>query len=273
MDMAGSAGKRRVAKFWNDEPCGSRLAGDAAPGSAAFFDRTEAARDRREPFIARFARFDQWKDKRVLEVGCGTGVDLSKFARRGARAFAIDLTPTGASLARARALYLGCSASTTVGDAENLPFHDSTFDLVYSWGVIHHTPDTARAASEIVRVLRPGGDLIVMIYHRRSIVALQAWLRYGLLRGSPFRPIAEIVASHLESPGTKAFTIAEARALFSGCRDLNVSPVLTPYDLRISREHFLPSAFARALPQRAGYFLVVTGRKQAIQPMHVGGSE
>ncbi|MDA2915012.1 class I SAM-dependent methyltransferase, partial [Acidobacteriia bacterium AH_259_A11_L15] len=96
---------------------------------------------------------------------------------------------------------------------ENLPFPSEHFDLVYSWGVIHHTPDPAAAADEITRVCKPEGDVLVMVYHRRSLVALQAWLVYGLLRGRPWRSVGRILAEHVESPGTRAFTRGEARRL------------------------------------------------------------
>src|SRR5882757_8656465 len=101
MSIASST-KQQVSNYWNDRPCGSWLAGEAAPGSPEFFDRTEQVRYRREPFIQRFANFEAWKGKNVLEVGCGTGSDLSMFARHGAHTFGLDLTQAGATLARQR---------------------------------------------------------------------------------------------------------------------------------------------------------------------------
>lgn len=253
--------KGDVARFWNDNPCGSRMANGSAPGTPEFFDRTEAERYRREPFVADFARFQQWQGKKVLEVGCGMGTDLSMFARFGAQVWGVDLTPASAAIAAGRLAYHGGRPRITVGDSELLPFPDGAFDLVYSWGVIHHTPNTPAAARELLRVARPGGKVLAMIYNRRSLVALQAYLVYGLLRGKPFAPLKEIIADHLESPGTKAYTVREARELFAGMQDIRVTPVVTPYDLRIGRDRFMPSWAGRFVPSSLGYFLVVEGIK------------
>ncbi|MDO8432779.1 MAG: methyltransferase domain-containing protein [Candidatus Binatus sp.] len=218
-------------------------------------------RYQREPFIQRFARFDEWSGKSVLEVGCGTGSDLSMFARHGAHTFGLDLTHAGATLATQRLRHHKAAGSAMVADCESAPFADDTFDLVYSWGVIHHSPNTALAAKEIVRVTKPGGRIVVMIYNRKSLVALQAYLMYGFLKGRPTRPLADIMASHLESPGTKAFTEDEARAMFSTLEDVRITPVVTIYDLRIGRERFLPQWMCSLVPQRLGYFMVIDGRK------------
>jgi ubiquinone/menaquinone biosynthesis C-methylase UbiE len=256
-----SANKQQVARYWNDRPCGSLLAGLASRGSAEFFRLTEIARYQREPFIARFARFDAWRDKSVLEVGCGTGCDLSMFARHGAGVVGVDLTPNGAALAAARLRHHGVGGRVMVADCEQLPLADGMFDLVYSWGVIHHTPNTERAAAEIIRVAKPGGRVTVMIYNRRSLVALQAYLLYGVLRGRPRRVVTEIIAAHLESPGTKAYTVDEARRLFSALVEVTVTPLVTLYDLRIGRERFLPAWMRLLVPRRFGYFMVIDGRK------------
>jgi ubiquinone/menaquinone biosynthesis C-methylase UbiE len=155
----------------------------------------------------------------------------------------------------------GLESDLRVADAEHLPLADGTFDLVYSWGVIHHTPDTGRAAREILRVLRPGGRLCVMVYNRHSLVAAQAWLRYGALRGRPMRSIADVLAHHVESPGTKGYTAAEAGELFAGASAVKVETVVTPYDMRIGRRRFLPPWTWRTIPSRLGWFHVVTGVK------------
>jgi SAM-dependent methyltransferase len=256
-----SADKQKVAGFWNSNPCGSSLGNGAGAGTAEFFERTEAERYRREPFIDKFARFHEWAGKRVLEVGCGMGTDLSVFARSGAEAWGVDLTPASAAIASNRLIHHRTSPRVIVGDSESLPFPDGVFDLVYSWGVIHHTPDTGAAARELFRVARAGGKVLAMIYNRHSLVTLQAYLMYGLLNGRPLRPLRDIIASHLESPGTKAYTVAEARQLFAFLDHVRVTPVVTPYDLRIGRDRFLPSWMAKLVPARLGYFLVIEGTK------------
>jgi ubiquinone/menaquinone biosynthesis C-methylase UbiE len=173
----------------------------------------------------------------------------------------VDLSDTSIETTRRRLEVEGMSSDLRVADAENLPFENASFDLVYSWGVIHHTPDTARSAREILRVLRSGGRFCVMVYNRHSLVALQAWAVYGALRGRPWRTFAEVLADHMESPGTKAYTPREVRELFSGARTINIETVVTAYDMRLGRRHFLPQWTWSAVPERFGWFHVATGVK------------
>src|SRR5205807_6238592 len=98
-------------------------------------------------------------------------------------------------LARQNAATNKVAANFLNADAECLPFADETFDLVYSWGVLHHSPDVARTLQEIHRVLRPGGECRAMLYHRHSLVASQCYLRYGLGRLRPFIPLSDLIAA------------------------------------------------------------------------------
>ncbi len=252
--------KTSVKSFWEKTPCGTRDIG-AVEGSRAFFDRIEFDRIEREPFIGRFARFGKRRGQRVLEVGVGVGTDFVRFARAGARLTGVDLTEHGVELARQRLTLEGLEAEVRRADAESLPFTDGSFDFVYSWGVIHHTPDPARAAAEIVRVTRPGGEVCVMVYHRHSLVGLQCWILNALLRGKPWRSFSDVIAHHMESPGTRAFSIEEAGRLFPGLERLSVTTVVTLYDIRLTRSFYLPRAFSAVVPDRVGWFLVVQGIK------------
>lgn len=155
----------------------------------------------------------------------------------------------------------GLRAELRRADAERLPFADASFDFVYSWEVIHHTPNVRAAAREIVRVVRPGGRVCVMIYHRHSLVALQCWLLNGLLRGRPFRSFTDVIANHIESPGTQAFTVSEAQQFFGGLRALKATTVVTPYDVRFARFRYLPGWIQRLIRSRFGWFLVVEGTR------------
>lgn len=178
--------KDRVRSFWNDRPCGAQFGG-AECGSRLFFERLERHRYQLEPHILRAADFGRARGLRVLEIGCGLGTDAVQFARAGAHYTGIDLTPRAISLARKRFSLLDLPGDLHVGDAEALDFDDDSFDLVYSHGVLHHTPDIHAAVKEISRVLRPGGRAVVMLYHRRSLnhhikVRLLRRLRVPLLK-------------------------------------------------------------------------------------------
>jgi SAM-dependent methyltransferase len=265
--------KQRVYDFWNAAACGEHLY-LSAPDRQGYLDQSRI-RYHLEPYIEPFAGFDTTRGLKVLEIGVGLGADHQRFAEAGAELYGIDLTPRAVEFARHRLAVMGLTSHLQVGDAENLEFPDDTFDLVYSWGVIHHSPDTARAAREILRVLKPGGTFRVMVYHKHSIVGLLLWTRYALLRGNPSTSLDEIYARHLESPGTKAYTIDEARALFAAAGEVDARAVLTHGDLLSSdagqrhRGALLTLArriWPRALIRKAlpgwGLFLLIQGRKR-----------
>jgi len=159
--------KERVRAFWQAHPCGTKFS-DAEIGTREFFARIEAHRYAKEWHIPEAADFAAARGLRVLEIGCGLGTDGVRFAKAGADYTGVDLTDAAIELARKRFELSGLRGELRVSDAENLDFADESFDLVYSHGVLHHTPDIARAVSEIHRVLKPGGRAIVMLYHRDS---------------------------------------------------------------------------------------------------------
>jgi len=147
--------KESVRTHWERDPCGAKLA-QAAPGTVEFYRQVEETRYSLEPFIPSFAEFATCTGKDVLEVGVGLGTDFVQFARAGANLHGIDLTNAAVDLVRRRLELQGGHAEVVVADAESLPYDDASFDLVYSWGVLHHTPDTRRAIGEVRRVLRSG---------------------------------------------------------------------------------------------------------------------
>jgi ubiquinone/menaquinone biosynthesis C-methylase UbiE len=227
-----NAGKSSVHDFWNAAACGETLYLRGVTKES--YEEHARIRYALEPEILTFADFARWRGKSVLEIGVGLGADHSRFAQHGAILTGIDLTERAVQHARMRLATLALESRIEVGDAENLPFADAAFDLVYSWGVLHHSPDTARCVREVHRVLKPGGTAKVMIYHKHSMVGYMLWLRYGLLRLRPFTPLPDLYARYLESPGTKAYTIDEARRLFSLFADVEITPHLSHGDLLTS---------------------------------------
>lgn len=167
MSENSSTLKERVRSFWQENPCGTKFA-DAPPGSRRFYELVEEHRYTKEWHIPTAAGFAEAKDLSVLEVGCGLGTDGAQFAKAGARYTGIDLTDAAVELAKRRFELFDLPGTFRVADAEHLNFPDNSFDLVYSHGVLHHTPDTPAAVREIHRVLRPGGKAVIMLYHRDS---------------------------------------------------------------------------------------------------------
>lgn len=237
--------KLSVQDFWDAASCGEVYAvGDSLE---AQFTAHARARYQLEPYIRPFAGFDG-AGKDVLEVGVGMGADHVEWARsRPDRLAGIDFTPRAVEWTAKRIELAGLTSQLQVGDAENLPFPDASFDLVYSWGVLHHTPDTERAFREVHRVLRPGGEARIMIYHRPSIVGLLLWAQYGALARKPFRSMTDIYAHHLESPGTKGYTVREGRHLARDFRQASVTSSVSFGDLlqgEVGQRH--PSALLDA---------------------------
>lgn len=162
-----------------------------------------------------------------------------------------------------------------VGDAEHLARPDHMFDLVYSWGVLHHSPDTRATLREVRRVLRPGGVARIMVYHRASIVGALLWLRYGLGRGRLTTRLDDIYATYLESPGTKAYAPKEAAVMLreAGFSTVSTSVELSVGDLlegaagqrhhssvlRLARRAW-PRSILRRFGRRFGLFLLIEAR-------------
>jgi len=232
-----------------------------ASTSAQFFDAYARVRYEREPEIEGFAEFRRWAGWRALEVGVGMGADFVRFAKTGTRIVGLDLASRSLELARRNAETSRVEPTLLGADAQALPFAEGTFDLVYSWGVLHHTPDAGCALREIHRVLRPGGECRVMLYHRRSLLALQCYLRYGLGGLRPFTSISNLIARNLESPGTKAFTRSEAKALFKQFCSVELRSVVTAYDVRFGRRRFAPRWVRRHAPSCFGWFLLIRAQK------------
>jgi ubiquinone/menaquinone biosynthesis C-methylase UbiE len=223
---------------------------------AGWFERIEERRYRLEPFIHAYAQFTRHRGQRLLEVGVGAGTDHLQWARAGAECSGVDITEAAIDITRGRLAAEGLASNLQQADAENLPFPDAEFDLVYSWGVIHHSARPEKVIAEIRRTLRPGGRFIGMMYHRHSAVALRTWIRHGLLAGKPRRSLSDDVWHHMESIGTKAYTERELRELLGGFEALHLETIVTPYD----REK-LPSAIGGLIPSRFGWFIAIDACK------------
>jgi ubiquinone/menaquinone biosynthesis C-methylase UbiE len=223
--------KRATRDFFQRASCGEIYARGTT--QVARFEAQRTARYHYEPYIFEFARFHEGRDRDILEVGVGMGADHLEWANAKPRTLTgVDLTPRAIHFTRERLALYGFSSNLMVTDAESLPFDTSSFDLVYSWGVLHATPDTPQAIREVHRVLRPGGIARVMVYHTYSMVGYMLWLRYGFLAFRPFRSLADIYAQHLENPGTKAYRVEDVGSLFRDfSRILSVRTMLTSSDL------------------------------------------
>jgi SAM-dependent methyltransferase len=264
--------KQNVHDFWNEASCGESLY--LSDSDRAGYTAQAASRYALEPYILNFAGFEKARGLKVLEIGVGLGADHQQFAAAGAELFGIDLTERAIAHTKHRLAVFGLKSDLNVGDAENLIFHDESFHKVYSWGVLHHSPGTPKAIAEVWRVLKRGGEASIMIYHTWSMVGLMLWLRYALLGLRPWLTLSQIYARYLESPGTKAYSISEAKQLFSAFSSVHIETVLTHGDLlesgsgqrhqggllSIARKIW-PRGLIRRFFPKAGLFMLIKARK------------
>lgn len=168
-----------VRDFWNTEACGTHFVPQYTDRKD-FYARFREHRYRTEWHLQQLVPFAEAKGKRVLEIGTGNGADGAMFALHGADYTGVDLTEAALEATRRHFAELGLTGTFQKEDAEKLSFTDASFDIVYSHGVLHHTPHTQRAIDEVYRVLKPGGQAIVMLYHRHSFnyhVRIMMWMR------------------------------------------------------------------------------------------------
>jgi len=225
--------KGQVRDFWNRQSCGTD-ATNAEKYSREYFEEIEAFRYQDQAFIHEFAQFTRYHGEKVLEVGFGAGTDFIQWLRAGAVTTGIDLTPEAlANVSRRIEVYgLPRPESLQVADAEKLPFASDTFDLGYSFGVLHHSPDTEKALRELVRTVRPGGEVKVMLYNLHSVRVFKTWVEFALLRGKPWKSLSWAIWNNMESIGTKAYPRAELKRMFAALpvKNVRVHTYLTSAD-------------------------------------------
>lgn len=262
---SASAPKADIAKWWGDlyeqiyAPTDRKL--DAA-SLAAMLDDTEDLFEKREllPAVEMPAHLH---GQSVLEIGPGGGAHSCLFKRRGASVTAVDITPERAvSTALKLSLTPGGEGRAYNGDAENLPFRDASFDIVYSNGVLHHSEDTDKTIAEVFRVLKPGGKAVLMLYARHSAVFWANIVPRGLVSGEMFRwPEAQWVGRVTEgkpkhgqtkNPFTRIYSEAELKRLLKAFRIVSLRKNSFQYDnFAVPRLTQIRSAVLQALGREA----------------------
>src|SRR5215204_4966206 len=258
--------KLRAREQWGQDPCGAEYDRRHELGTREFFDSVEHHRyTEYAPWMPRVMEFEKFRGARLLEIGCGMGTDLLQFARGGAHCTGIDLTPRSIEITRHRFRLYDADGAFMISDGEHLPFRSESFDVVYSNGVLHHTPDTAGAIREVHRVLRPGGTAKVMLYHRNSlnywseIVLRRGLLGLEFLRGRSAEEIMSRVVEHSDHgarPLVKVYSRRQTRALFSSFREVEIDvEQLTRAELRFLSPLVSERTFER-LRKRIGWNVI-----------------
>jgi ubiquinone/menaquinone biosynthesis C-methylase UbiE len=247
-----------VRLFWEKKPCGtdSSIVGELKGETTEWFQRIEDYRYDIEPIIHSVAQFTRYHGKTILEIGVGAGTDHLQWARAGAVCHGVDLTDAAIELTRRRLSLYGFKSDLKRIDAEKLPYADDSFDLVYAWGVIHHSENPANIVSEIRRVLKPGATFIGMMYGRHSVTAFKYWVKFALFNGKPWRSFSDVIWHHMESIGTKAYTVSELNSLFADFSRFSAVPVITYHD-----KTKCPKWMSQFFPDRWGWFITLRAIK------------
>lgn len=276
--VAGTS-KHQIQDFWDTEPCGSKHPDSKGvePGSPVFCADTENRRyelhrDFAKPFLKEAVRFDQIAHQRVLEVGCGIGVDAIQFARRANDMYLVDLSAMSLRLTLRRFANEQLAAHAALADAENLPFEAGSFDVAYSFGVLHHSPNTERSIEQLHRILKPGGTAIVMLYAKYSAMTLfQTGLHYGLREGQLLklgswqRVLSEWTDMHsgmdgVKNPLTRVFSLAECRKMFAQFAAVETAKHYLRESHFAEARHILkvlPARVRERLPRLLGWNIII----------------
>ena len=264
----------KVSDYWNSRPCNIRHSPKPV-GSREYFDEVEARKYFVESHIPRFADFARWKGKKVLEIGCGIGTDTLNFARHGAQVTAVDLTEKSLEVARQRAKVFGLEDRVRFIQANAEKLSESVpvepYDLVYSFGVIHHTPHPERVLEEIRRYVTPASTVKIMVYNRWSWKVL--WVLFGYGKGR-FWKLNRLIADYSEAqtgcPVTYSYSRAAGRQLLedhgfrvTGVMVDHIFPYSIPEYVQYQYKmvwyfRWMPKTLFRALERAFGWHLCLT---------------
>ena len=213
---------RQVRAYWNARIHDLEMT-DKPVGTLEFFDDLDDYRFDKLSYLPKVVDFAGFRGQRLVEVGCGIGTDLVRFARGGARVAGVDLSETAVRMARQNMALHGFPADVfLLADGAALPFPDASADVVYAHGVLQYSADPHGIVAEARRVLRPGGTAIFMVYNRVSwLMALSKVMKVGL--------------EHEDAPGLRMYSIAELRTLVAGFARTTIVPERFPVKSRLHR--------------------------------------
>jgi ubiquinone/menaquinone biosynthesis C-methylase UbiE len=263
-----------VENFWNSRPCNIRHS-PLPIGTQQYFDEVEIRKYFVEAHIPAFAEFEKWQGKKVLEIGCGIGTDTVRFARAGAKVTAVDVSAQSIHIAKQRAELYGLrNINFYKANAEELAdtVPVERYDLVYSFGVVHHTPHPQRVIEQIHRYIDRDSRLKIMVYHRRSWKVLWMLMAYGK---RPGESLDQLIARYSEAetgcPVTYSYSKEDMPALLRGFELISVRiEHIFPYRISDYRNfryrkawyfRWLPPALFRFIEKRWGWHLCVTARQ------------
>lgn len=262
----------RVREFWNRRPCNIKHSPKPV-GTREYFDEVETRKYFVEPHIHGFAQFDRWHNKKILEIGCGIGTDSVSFVRAGAHLTAIDISDQSLELCRKRLECYNLNAKLYCGNAENLSniIPVEPYDLIYSFGVIHHTPNPEKVLSEIKKYCKPETEIKIMFYSKWCWKVLWIILKYS--KGA-FWKTGELVKKYSEAqtgcPVTYYYSFSEIKKIMKDFEILEIrKDHIFPYVIddyvryrykKVWYLRFIPRPLFRRLENKLGWHTLITAR-------------
>jgi ubiquinone/menaquinone biosynthesis C-methylase UbiE len=210
---------KQIASYW-DEHIHDLSITTHAVGTPGFFQELDQYRYDKLNYLPRLVHFSSYKGKNLLEVGCGAGIDLVRFAREGANVTGIDLSETAIDLAYRNFMQSGLNVDLSVMNGECMQFADNMFDVVYAHGVLQYTSDAEKMIAEIHRVLRPGGEAIMMVYNKYS------WLNL-------MRNVTKVPLEHEGAPVLRKFSVSELKQLLRPFQEYRIVPERFPVKTKL----------------------------------------
>jgi len=261
-----------IKSYWETRTPGIKHSSHK-PGTKEFLNELEYKRyTKHYSYLLDEAEFNNHTSENILEIGCGMGIDLLQFAKGGANVTGIDLTEKAIQNASAHFSIRGMHGTFHTMNTENLDFPSNTFDLVYSFGVLHHTDDTQKAIDEVYRVLKPGGKAIIMLYHKGLRYYLKIHFYYGILRGEYLKYGVKDLVNHrteefFHSPVTRVYTKKTAKSLFNkfssieSIKSFKIDDNIWVFGRFFQLSDYIPNYLRRLIEQRIGWNVVIKANK------------
>jgi len=247
----------KIGNYWNDHIHDLELAKHPV-GSKGFFADLDEYRFDKLHYLAKVVDFKGYAGKKVLEVGCGVGIDLIRFAKGGAQVTGVDLAKTSIDLANKYFAHHNVQGNLQIGNGEDLEFEDDTFDMVYAHGVIQYTANAEKMVDELLRVVKPNGQAIMMVYNRNG------WLNFMSEK-------LGVALEHEDAPVLKKYSIEEYRELLAGFTQLRILPERFPVASRLQTGmkalffnwFFVPlfNMIPKAITRKTGWHLMAFATK------------
>ena len=273
--------KKKVRKWWDKNPM---VYDWYTKGKIVNFEKIDKlvrkkswfAQDGEKPLFSKIIDYKHLIDKKVLEIGCGTGSITAEFAKQGIDIFSTDIAYSASVSTKKRLKLFKLKGEVVESDAENLPFYDETFEYIWCWGVLHHTPDTKKAIDEIWRVLKPKGRALIMLYNRNSI---RYWLHLIFIRGCLQLQLLKLSSQEIANkytdgsprggnPLTKHYNKKEIKQLFKRYKLVDISifglkdEILPIFHRYLNVDKIIPNSLAKVILCKFGWFLLINAEKE-----------